>query len=263
LQESSIIVTFTGTGAGIGIDVAVEDYVRIELDSATNEGKTSFDVGEKAYLLVYYVSAYQSILSGGTLNTEATKIPVEIEDEYVTFAGTSEEYLSYLPVEGVTYSWVGNDAGAPSFSGRKVILPEESVAVLKCSYTTLGDRISILFDEEGQVVIVVTEGDSKANITVDFVGADEDEVEDGVVPIAYRLKVTDYCSGSIISEATVTITTTGAAITGEILQGGSTDADGEVYLGMLIPGRRYDLQISSDGYLDSELDQLNNDYFVA
>lgn len=263
MQESSIIVTFTG-GEGDEEDIAAEDYIRIELDSDTNSGESSFDVGDKAYLLVFYVVAYQSASSGGTLNTEATKIPVEVEDEYITFAATSEAYLSYLPSGSVTYSWVGNSAGNPSFSGRKVILPAESVAVLKCSYTTLGDRLSIQLDEAGMAVVVVTEGTAKGSVTVSFADADTDGVDiETVVPIAYRIKVTDYCSGDAISGVAVTITTTGVAVTGEILQGGSTDTDGEVYLGMLVPGRKYDLQMSCDGYLRSEIDQLNNDYFTA
>lgn len=253
MQKSTIAITFGSE------TVEPSGHISIELDSDKNEGKTSFDIDVTAYLKVYYNEAYTYESSGGTLKKVATNILLDIEDEKITFAATSEAYLAYLPSGTVNYSWVGDSAGSPVFDGRKVSVSESVVAVLKCSYKSKGDRLSLSFNEEGQVVVVVVEGTAKASTTVNF-ATDEDEDAE---PVPYRIKVIDYCSGDSLPSVTVTITTAGSPMDGEVLVGGNTDANGEVYLGMLIPGRQYDLKMSRSDYLSSELDQLNNDYFIV
>ncbi len=251
MPESSLSITF-----GKELGDSLVDHISVELDNDKNEGKTSFEVGETAYLKVFYNESYTYETSGGALNKAATGLLWDIEDEYVTFAGVSDAYLAYLPSGTVSYEWVGNSGGSPVFNGRKVTLADTAVAVLKCSYKTKGDRLSLLFNQEGQVLVLVQEGTAKASVTVNFAVEDQD-------PIPYRIKVTDYCSGDTLTSVNVTITTTGSPMDGEVLAGGGTDANGEVYLGMLVPGRQYDLSMTKSGYLNSGSDQLNNDYFIA
>lgn len=231
-------------------------FISIELDDETNGGNTVFDIGGTAYLLVYCNDEYEYEGSGGTLKKEDTDIPLEIVDEYITFARADSGQLAYIPHGSVSYEWVGNDAGNPIFSGREIILSESSVAVLRCSYTAYGDRFSLTLDEEGIVVVVATSGDDQASLLVNF----ETETAD---PVPYNINVSDYCSDDDLPDVEVTITTDGSPMEGEVLAGGTTDENGEVYLGMLIPGRQYNLFMTCSGYLDSDVDILNNDYFVV
>jgi hypothetical protein len=250
LRDSSLVVNF-------GKDVIEpEDFISIRLDNDENEGKTTFEAGGTAYLIVFCENDYEYESSGGVLKKIATNIPLEIEDEYVEFASVDTAYLDYFPSGSVSYSWIGRDAGSPIFDGRKVMLSSPSVAVLKCSYTTLGDRLSLSFNDEGVVVVVATSGARKASVSVHFA---IEEAE----PVPYRIKVVDYCSGDNIPGVSVIITTEGILVEGEVLKGGLTDGNGEVYLGMLVPGRRYDLQMACNKYLSSNSDMLNNDYFIV
>lgn len=250
MSESNITITF------VGEEVVEEDFACIEYDNDANGGKTVFEAGDTVFLKVFYTNKYEYVSSGGTLKRTKTKVSQDVEDDYVVFAATNSGYLKYPPDGRVEHSWVGNDGGELIFNGRKVLLAESKVAVLKCSYSTLSDQLSIKFDEEGIVVVLVFIGAVKTSRTVMF-DISEDE------PVPYNIKVTDYCSGVDVNAVSVTITTSGVPIEGEILAGGITDDNGEVYLGMLIPGRRYELSMVRDGYLSSTVDQLNNDFFIV
>lgn len=251
MEESNLSVVFSKD------EVISKDFISVVLDDEANQGKTSFEKGDTVFLQVFYNNEYEYESSGGTLKRTKTKVPTEIEDDFITFAKVSTGYLSYPPSGGVSYSWTGNSGGSPVFDEMEVTLSDPVVAVLKCEYVTFSDRFSLTFNESGAVVVVfISNGGQKSSRTVHF-GTDE------VEPVPYNIKVTDYCSGSSLDTVNVEITTGGEPIEGEILVGGLTDDSGEVYLGALIPGRRYDLSMSKSGYLSSSSDKLNNDYFVV
>lgn len=259
-MDSSISITF-----GKSIDdpddpdapISGEHFLRLGLDNDANEGKTSFVPGKTAYLQIHYSSSYTYESSGGTIKVSATKIPLKIEDECITFANADTGYLSYIPDGSVAYSWVGNDGGNPTFELNKVSLSNPAVAVLKCSYTTLGDRLSLKFSEIGEVVVyaALKNEESETSITVSFESDPEDpEDPEDPTPVAYELEVKNYCTDEILSGVTVYL---------DEVDIGQTNASGIIALGALIPGSYHTLKMARAGLINSELDKLNNDSFTV
>ena len=73
-------------------------------------------------------------------------------------------------------------------------------------------------------------------------------------PIDYALRVVDHYSGSPIEGAHVWITYDGTTS-----DKGYTDANGQVDLTNVVPGRTYELRITATDYQDSDADLLAND----
>lgn len=247
MAEKHVVVTLSEP-----FELTAADFLSLDLDEERNEDKSTFIAGEKAYLRLFRGAEDPYVVesSGGITQIEATNVPLNVTEEYLIFANVKEATLQYKPYGAVSYSWVGRNGGNPVFNGKLVLLAVEAIAVLKCSYTTLFDRLSVKFDEAGPVIVFVLQAATNAStyLVVTF-GA-------GVLtePVPYSLEVKDFCSDTLL--AGVTVYLDGAMI-------GQTDVNGVVQLGALTPGRTYQVRMQKDGFVDSNMDKLNNDSFTV
>jgi hypothetical protein len=249
MADKTQLVRFVEAGTG-------ENDISIALDDVANNGATGFIIGTSAFLRVSRnpkTEPYTMFKSGGSLSCVGTNIPYSVTDEIVIFANTKEATLDHYP-SGFSYTWLGNNPGVSvSITGKVITLSTEAVAVMKCSYTTYDDRWELIFDEEGQVVVVAVMDDASSYTTVTFGTAltSEGEIPE---PQYYELTVKDYCSEEVVPAATVWL---------DDVEIGATDPNGIVPLGELVPGSEHTLKISKSGYQDSDLDNLKNDTFTV
>lgn len=237
----------------------------IALDTAKNtevygESKTTFAPGEAAYLKVLASSdeSYALHISAtGVISRSGSDIPYSISED-LNFAMASTVTLSHKPrVGSMNWDWLGKDPGySPLFDGKQVSVPDDVVAVLRCDYQTFGDRwklsipastLSLEGVDSMTVLVVAVQGNSQASCTVTYESAETS-------PIPIDLKVSDFCSEEVVEEVRV-------YLDGE--SKGTTNSNGRIYLGMLVPGTAYSLLMTKDGYVDSDLDILYNDSFTV
>lgn len=245
MAEKSTTISF------VPLSDVVDDFILLELDDVKNAGRTTFNVGEKVYLrfLTPSSDAYVIKVSAGTAQTESTNIHYPITDDEKQFPNVDSGYLSYIPCTAVDYEWIGHSAGVPYFNGRRITLKQISVAVLNNNYSVRGNRLSVVSNVVGTVLIVVIQGDNQASLAITI--EDEEAVGD---PVAYELEARDYCTDDVL---------VGATIYFDNVDIGQTDENGIIALGALIPGSTHSLRMEKAGYINSENDRLNNDSFVV
>lgn len=236
-----------------------EESLSLELDDEKNrevygESKSSFLIGERAYLKFLSSSdtTYEIFSSIGSTRKEGTNIPYTVI-ENVVFKKEKTAALQKKPRSSVNYKWYGNAPGIPSFSGGSVSINQPAVAVLHCEYETLGDRISIIvneevdFGEKFDVVVVVVQGERKASTTITYSG-------DHIGPQPIDLKVVDFCGDEVVEGVEI-------YLDGE--SKGTTNSNGKIFLGELRPGTEHTLKMTKSGYVDSDKDVLYNDSFTV
>lgn len=248
MASNTITLNFVKTLDEVGI------VLSLSLDTVANKDKTTFVIGDKVYLkfLSSVDEPYTIEVNMGTAKTEATNIHYPIEDDEITFANTNSGSLGYVPIGEVDYEWIGKSAGTPVFNGREILLDEDSVAVLNCSYKTKGNRLSVTNSEVGTVLVVVIQGENQASLSITFEDDEDDEEEKE--PVAYELDVKNYCSDASLSGVTVYL---------DEIDIGQTNINGIIALGALIPGSAHTLKMMKAGYIDSDKDKLNNDSFTV
>jgi len=259
--SDQVSVTFTTKEAEDG---GTPD-LSIALDTAKNtevygESKTTFAPNEPAYLKVLTSSsaAYSLYISAtGFISRSGTDIPYDISEDLI-FAMAASANLSYTPRQSsMDWDWLGKDPGyTPLFNNKVVSVPEEIVAVLRCDYQTLGDRWKLVIPAstlslEGvdslSVAVVVVQGDNSSYCTVTY------STDGGSTPVAVDLEVSDFCSEEVIEGVQVYL---------DGVSKGTTNSNGRLYLGMLVPGTTYNLKMTKSGYVDSDSDVLYNDSFT-
>lgn len=247
MAEKSIIISFLDPI--IEANIRIQASLRLELDEDANNGATSFSVGDDVYFRFISSSseAYTIEVSDGSAIKSASNIHYPIEDEEVQFANTNEGSLTYLPVVGVTTSWLGVSGGTPVFDGSTVNLNNDVTAILNCTYSTKGDRLKLSGFTVSKVLIVVIQGENQASYALSIV-----DVSTGPTP--YQLQVKDFCDDGILS---------GVAVYLNGSYKGLSNSEGLVSLGDLSPGSSYTLRMVKTGYISSDVDALNNDSFEA
>jgi len=240
MAEKHITVNFS--------DASSSGDLSLQLDEERNNDKTTFAVGEIAYLKFLFSNsdAYTIKTSSGSASVVGTNIHYPITDEEIQFANVKQGTLDYVPAGGVTPTWIGNNGGTPLFNEKIITVPNEIIGILNCDYTTKGDRLALTATESGTILVVVIQGSNQASLAVTF-GAAADAVE-------YELEVKDFCSDASLS---------GVAVSMDGRYKGLTDANGVVNLGLLTPGSTHALKMTRSGYEDSDDDDLNNDSFVV
>lgn len=261
-KTSRVTITYVTDSAlaGGGVDLS------LELDAEKNqevygvESKTRFAPGETAYLKLISSSdeSYTIDCSYGTPRRQATNIPYSVT-ENLTFAKETQATLSHLPMNTVTWDWIGNDGGTPLFTNRLVEISEEDVAVLHCEYQTLGDRLRLVVSnsqmtscgyDEISVLVHVTQGEETTSTSVTYSTA-----EGGGAPVPVELKVADFCDKETMLED--------VAVYIDGVNKGQTNSNGVLYIGEYVPGTTHTLHMTKDGYRDSDADPLSNDSFMV
>lgn len=128
--------------------------VLVEIDgreNGYNAGKTTFQPGENAYLLLYVPSGWSAVYhasSAGVLTyVENTNVAIE---DYVTFIDDETVSLQY-PVSGTPlFAWLGNDLGIVSVAKQicslaaraynsltAVFTPAHRVGIAKANYVSV------------------------------------------------------------------------------------------------------------------------------
>jgi hypothetical protein len=139
---ASIVVSFDNQSDSSAIFSAEVDGRQDGL----NLGNTSFSPGDDVGILLhkssnvvldYYSPSYGSLAASGS-------ITYEVEEQFLVFAGTNTQSVSYPIVSGFSYSWLGNNLGSivhteNSISlSNKALYPEGGnfVGVAKVNYVT-------------------------------------------------------------------------------------------------------------------------------
>jgi len=260
-EEGVIIVTATLGDITRNIQITFAEFVpgaktflSLILDSEYNDERTEFDSGETVYLLCYAENSapYLVTSSAGDTRIVTTDISIDVEDEIITFANSDSGNLAYPLLAGsMQYEWIGDDGGVPVFEGKNITLPEVITGILQCTYKTLVDRISLVWAGEGTVLVTVIQTiDEEQHIASQQVVYTELDL----TPIPYDLEIKDFCDDEIVGGVEVFLD--GVSI-------GTTNADGIIYLGALIPGSTHQLKMIKTGFIDSDLDKLSNDSFTV
>jgi len=238
---------------GIELSIALDEDKNREV---YGENKSSFAPSERAYLKVITNSdiPYSLYSSAGTVTRSARNVPYDYSED-VSFVLTNSAELQHVPYGSVSsWEWYGRNAGQPLFSGKRVTISSPAVAVLHCEYRILGDQAHLLVlpgalipYSEIEVVVAVQQGDTIASCTVNYGGS-------ASTPQPVDLEVSDFCTDEVVTGVSVFLD--GAYI-------GTTNSNGKIYLGMLMPGTTHQLLLTKEGYVDSDQDILHNDEFTV
>lgn len=227
---------------------------RLDLDDEKNGGTTVFYPAVPAYVRYFpgsYDVPYTFETTKGEVLRETTKLPFEIIDEVVSFINSDSGYLDYVPEGAVSWAWDGAVGPDPVFDGSKIVLPAQTAGILKCSYTTLFDRLKVSCNEGAEVLLVCVNQGRTNSLTITF---DEDATSGGPKEVVVHVK--NYCTDNDVPGAQVEVTGPGIAFSG------LTGADGKVNAGTGYVGAHYTLKVTKAGFKDSDLDSLNNDGFT-
>lgn len=223
------------------------ESLSIMLDDVFNEGATQFAVNSDVYLLILHSAGYETDKSMGTLGRVGTGVMHEITQR-ISFAYADTGSLSHVPASIVSWEWIGNPAGTPAFDGKTITLPAPETGLLEVIYRVAADRWKLVSPQEGDVVVSAYQsaGNLTASLTVAIGGNN--------TPLGpYVLTIRDYCDGGVVA---------GAAVWMDNNYMGTSNAAGQVSLGMVLPGE-HALRITHPDYLSSDADHLNNDSFTV
>lgn len=256
MPDSNVTITYANIAAS-------EDSrsLSLSLDEDKNretygQSKSSFAPGEAAYLkLLPTMKNYDLYSSTGTIKTSAKRIAYEISED-ISFTMSKSAALQYFPSGSVSWEWIGNAPESPLFTGKTVTIGSPAVAILRCTYNVLGDRLKLTVNQaemgdydEIDVTVVAVSGESQASATVSYGG-------EAGVPHPVDLEVSSFCREEEVVEGVEVF------IDGE--SKGTTNSNGLIYIGDLVPGSVHQLKmINKDGFKDSDRDPLYNDEFTV
>lgn len=127
---TSIVVQFSQGTAGGSLSAEVDSR-----EDGLNGGKSSFLPGQTAYFLIFKspdVVLDAVLSSAGVLNDVGEGL-MDVE-EWLTFSDASEVSTSKRVESGLSYQWYGNNLGAVTVSGDKLVAQTKGVGVLKVTY---------------------------------------------------------------------------------------------------------------------------------
>jgi hypothetical protein len=252
---ASVSVSFSDSAASGGDG----DSAELSLDSEKNllvygQEKTSFLSGEAAYLKLHCAPGYDLDCSAGVVVKSAAGIAYPYSEDLM-FRLSRAESLQHLPMGQVDNQWIGKDGGSPLFSGKAVTIPEPKVAILRCEYKSIGDRLKLVVTHPDMgihatmevLVVVSRNGAALTSITVTYENGE-------LIFVPVELLVSDFCSDEQVDGVEVFLD--GFSI-------GYTNAEGKIYLGELMQGSQHTLKMIRTGYVDSDIDILQNDEFTV
>jgi len=234
----------------------------LSLDSDYNEttyneeSKSSFLPNETAYLkLLPGVSekAYSLGSSFGNFTLASRGVLYDYTED-INFVSSKEGALSFKPNAGVTYEWMGNNGGTPLFVDKAIILQNDTIGILRCSYKVLGDRLKLSnadlsLTDYAVLCVVLYEDHNAISLSVSFLVSDEIPAE-----VSLDVVVRDMCTGDVIPGASIVI---------EGVQSGTTGDDGVFSpTPKIMTGQEYSIRATASGYVSSDVDFLKNDSFL-
>lgn len=252
-EKGTLIVDVTG---GCDEDYLTPCYLTMELDDEYNSGNTCFAVGSIAYFRVYGNASYTCKATLGTPRLDNRGVGEVITEEYVDF--TNWAASTTYPVEVIrSYDWIGRSLGTiEKQKGSNALLADKTKAdgfgVAQITYTTRYDRWKISSPSEADIMVyAVGTGDcedTKASLTIQF-RDDCEGVQNNYVTLTFK----DYITGAII---------TGASVWVDGVYRGTTDSNGQIYLGLMTSGT-HTIRATHPSYSGTEADLLGNDSFVV
>jgi hypothetical protein len=253
-MEQNIFFTFQEPeedSASVSYSMSLDsDYFEIMNDGVS---RTTFSYTDTVYLKVFPPSSlydYSLFSSSGSLLVATKNILYDYEEE-ITFIQAATSQLGSNPEAIVSYEWIGNSGGTPTFTGQTVTISSAFTGILKVVYKIKGDRLKLssVAEDVESVLCVAKYDDGVASITVDL--------EDGELTDV-SIIVKDVITEEPIPDASIVVTKSG-----DTIFTGNANESGEILIPDLIRGETYDIVTTAVDYFSSAEDYLNNDYFTV
>lgn len=256
MSPVSTTVSFELTSLDDRTEISLDDeYNRTVYQLNDDETKSTFAPSEIAYLKLLPSSTQKPYTLGsslGNLGLANSGIVYDYEED-INFILENKGELSFIPYGSVSYRWIGNDGGTPSFADGIINLPSDVIGILRCTYTVLGDRLKLTnadFEDNtyGVLCLAIYSPDDITSMTVNF--------DRGVEPseVFLEVQVVDMCTGDPVPNALVQV---------EGIDSGYTDDDGLILLNQkVVTGQEYDIRVTADDYVSTDLDFIRNDSFT-
>jgi len=269
MTSSSLLINFSDLDAcdyGIKFEYSPSPaepgkQVKIKLYGASKEelDKTrlyygSQDLGKGSFIKTESILSYRESIYFNEENLKLTKYPFnEIK------SATASSELIIIEDDIIT-------SFAPR--GESINLHKEKDACVNIKEIVTGS-IEVSYDA---IKKYKTYNWTAPNVVVDtefpfyVVREDHDPQEESILvssetydPVDVKLIIKDIANDRLISEADITITKENDIEFEPII--GKSDINGEFIANNLIPNQEYNLLVTKEGYIDSNLDYLNNDTF--
>lgn len=223
-----------------------------ELNSELNDDMTTFFKGSNVFINCYNSGESEEVFSTNgnvMLYSEGTQKQIQ---EVLLFTNNNIVDVSYPILNVINYYWYGDSLGGIQFLDNQLKSTQTGYGVLIINYITVFNIYKFVAPSYVPIedVPVLVYGYNNLNDEAFIpINLSIDELSDKDILIEAK----DYDLDIVIPDADV-------YINGELK--GKTNQDGIINLGKMRKGR-YSLVIKKDGYKDTDLDALNNDYFVV
>ncbi|SDO04620.1 hypothetical protein SAMN04488516_11745 [Desulfonauticus submarinus] len=238
---SSVVLNFRET-----LKNGNEKSFYLELDEEKNLNKFRFNLNEDAFIRIYPAVIPKIRTNKGTIKFVAYNITKKIQQTF-TFTRQKTAYLSYPCHKILKYFWDGKvfpSIPTIQFLEDQIILNQETSGILTINYLTTYNILSVNSKEEGKILLEAMSENRYGSIVIDYITERK--------PV--YLTVKDACTRTVIPNASVFLGK-------EFI--GFTDKSGNIFLGDLKVGQRYDLKIKAEGYQDTDKDNIANDFFIV
>lgn len=224
------------------------DIFRFILEPEENNGTTVFSAGATARLKMYpgglnpmLSATYGTAVFYGTGYRQAVT-------EFIVFKDSKKASASFPVDKVISADWQGVQGADPVISDSRIILPENTTAVLRLEYETVYDLVDVTCPNS-VFCLVSAEKDGRSGIyALDFT----DDLT-GTYNRTVILTVRDACTKKKLKDAHVYINGKYA---------GKSDSEGRVRLGSMKSGT-YSLLVEKDGYKRTDADNICNDIFTV
>lgn len=161
--HAAITVSFGQTDE----EVDASKGITLELNDVLNDGKTSFDFGEKVHIRCFTQPGAMALNNAeatyGTPGGPTGEDTLAVEDEVISFIDTDTANTAKPVDSGFSYSWMGNAMGIVTVQADGTLKAAQSgTGVLKVSYTTRFRKITLVApqpsgEDSYQVIVSIKE----------------------------------------------------------------------------------------------------------
>jgi hypothetical protein len=252
---------------------------QLELDSTKNGDLSQFAANTDVYIKVYpgnFLPEYGQ--TSGNLRIDATGLYEDLTDEEIIFTKADTGSLQKWCASLTSYKWIGNvlhtpDGNPPSMTivRNTITLSAKVTGILRVTYRAVYDRIVL-----NAAIKTIVEAYKEDPSTIDPDLTEEmygyiviDYIDDTTTERDVYVTIKDACTRTNLVGAKVYIspgrpaTASGIIDEGASIYKGVTDANGRIHLGKLKKGWTYAIKSVMDGYLDTDVDTIQNDFFTV
>ena len=245
--------------------------INIELDDKLNGGKSCFGPGDEFWIRVWSPVAYDIYMTGGGIIERQNNVVEDIPDLNDPETENEWEYINFTdwkgnaskPIYSITAMfWCFHSLGQvqwnQNYSELTVQPPENTTdmgyGVLRIQFKTKFNRIKLRAPQEGHDIKVIifstdlNQPDCKSELQVQI----RDDCS-AAAPKDITIEVVNCLSDNAIQGVSVYVNN---------LFKGITDVSGQLYIGLLKPGR-YETRFEHPEYWPSGSDGVVNDSFVV